>query len=118
MESIMEVKLFEVRDKGTFVVCLGVELKKSKELTPKEDYLIGRAGYSEHPLILFGSIVGGMVNEFNYDPYDWKQRTYKYAHHYVQDNWDDLKSGDLVDVEFILGETKAPKKSEWEDFPF
>ena len=34
------------------------------------------------------------------------------AHHYIQEHFDELHDGDVVDVEFILGETKAPKVSE------
>jgi hypothetical protein len=26
------------------------------------------------------------------------------AHEYIQDNWDKLKSGDIIDVEILLGE--------------
>ena len=39
-------------------------------------------------------------------------RTYHVAHLYVQQHWDEITSGDVVDVEFVLGETDAPKESE------
>ena len=34
------------------------------------------------------------------------------AHRFVIDNWATIQSGQVVDVEFILGETKQPKCSE------
>lgn len=43
----------------------------------------------------------------------WNRR----AHLYVRDHWAELRDGDVVDVQFILGETAAPKKSERETAP-
>jgi hypothetical protein len=34
------------------------------------------------------------------------------AHHYIYDHFDELDDGDVVDVEFILGETAIKKVSE------
>jgi len=34
------------------------------------------------------------------------------AHKYIKEHWDELRSGSVVDVEFILGESKEPKASE------
>jgi hypothetical protein len=34
------------------------------------------------------------------------------AHHHIYEKWDSLEDGDVVDVEFILGETTKPKLSE------
>ncbi len=73
-----------------------------------------RAGYSfEYPLILFGPLNGG---RFAYDPYQQEGgmliRTRCVAHNYVQEHWSELKDGDVIDVEYILGETQHPKVSE------
>ena len=51
------------------------------------------------------------------DPYKWESlglgpRTMPVAHNYIIENWHDLRDGDVVDVEFILGESSAPKTSE------
>ena len=48
----------------------------------------------------------------NYDPYSWGDRTYSVAHNYIQEHWDEIKAGDVIDVEYILGETPEPKLSE------
>jgi hypothetical protein len=34
------------------------------------------------------------------------------AHDYIRNNWPTLKDGDVIDVEFILGETNERKISE------
>jgi hypothetical protein len=49
-----------------------------------------------------------------YDPYDWVNdpRTKKTAHWYIEQHWAELKDGDVVDVEFIQGETETAKLSE------
>ena len=56
--------------------------------------------------------VGGLT----IDPYDWANyrdmRTKGTAHHYIENHWADLKDGAVVDVQFILRETDAPKVSE------
>jgi hypothetical protein len=34
------------------------------------------------------------------------------AHKYLQENWDSVQNGQVLDVEYILGETDSPKISE------
>jgi hypothetical protein len=34
------------------------------------------------------------------------------AHNFIAEHWAELNSGDVVDVEYILGETSAPKDFE------
>jgi len=46
------------------------------------------------------------------DPYFWGDRTFTTAHFYITQEWAQLTSGDVVDVEFILGERTEPKLSE------
>jgi hypothetical protein len=50
------------------------------------------------------------------DPFVKKDRTYFTAHRYIQENWKNLRSGDVVDVQFILGETEEIKEPEWIDY--
>ena len=44
-------------------------------------------------------------------------RTKPVAHQFIEKNWSTLKDGDVVDVQFILGETAEPKRSEREREP-
>jgi len=46
------------------------------------------------------------------DPYGWKGRTMPVAHNYIIENWEEIRDGDVIDVEFILGETTVKKVSE------
>jgi hypothetical protein len=52
-------------------------------------------------------------HDAHHNAHDWVYaRTMKEAHKYIEANFHKLETGDVVDVQFILGETKQPKKSE------
>ncbi len=105
----MEVKMLEIRDRGTFVPALAVHLSSEE---PRERYLLERAGfYGMSDMVLVTKLEEGTSS---FDPHQWqvRGRTMPRAHLYIQDHWGELKSGDVVDVEYILGETSQPKKSE------
>jgi hypothetical protein len=38
--------------------------------------------------------------------------THRVAHDHIRQHWDELRDGDVIDVEFILGRSSAPKVSE------
>ena len=98
----MKAKLIEVLDRMTFIPVLAVEVSAS------DGFLARRAGYGTR-CIVFGKLSGGL---FAYDPYQHGDRTMTAAHDYVERHWDELESGAVVDVEYVLGETKQPKRSE------
>jgi hypothetical protein len=110
----MRVKLFEVRDRATFIACFGI-LMGGESMLVAEKFLLRRSGFGlEDPLVLFGRLEGG---ECQYDPYAWSARggrTVAEAHRYVSEHWDELESGAVIDVEYVLGETAAPKGTERE----
>lgn len=107
----MEVKCLEIRDSMTFipVICLWP--------TPDNEaqrYLLRRDGYrgdiTERCIIMIDAQCRGVA----YDCYDWPggSRTKQVAHNYIAENWHGLKDGDVIDVEFILGERPEKKISE------
>ena len=99
----MEQKLIEIRDRATLVP--GLAIKVSGD----DGYLLRRSGFGS-PMIYLIQLA---TERCCYDPYHWdNHRTMGNAHNYIAEHWDELKSGDVVDVEFILGESKAPKRSE------
>lgn len=102
----MEVKLLEIRDRMTFIPVFAFQTQAKNS---KQWRLLRASGYGLPLLIMMGRLNGGQCN---YDPYDWGDRTFKEAHLYIAKNWHKLKDGDVIDVEFILGETSEPKKSE------
>ena len=98
----METKLFEIRDRGTFIPVLAVSI------SDEDGFLAKRAGFGSRCI----QVVHFAHGKTSYDPYGWDNRTMKNAHAFIEKNWDDLKNEEVIDVEFILGETKEPKKSE------
>jgi hypothetical protein len=107
----MEVKCLELRDSGTFIPVICIRPVAENE---GQRYLLRRDGYradeTEHCIIMIDAQCRGVA----YDPYDWTRdpRTKPHAHLFIQEHWHELKDGDVVDVQFILGETFEPKKSE------
>lgn len=107
---MMEVKLFELRDHGTFIPLLCIK--------PSYDVLdsfvarmVWRYGYKDSRAVIvlhMGSPERGCQS----DPYGWNDRTFTTAHAHVEANWESLKTGDLLDVRVILGEATEPCESE------
>lgn len=111
----MNCKLFELRDKGTFIPIIALKVEARSE---PERYLLARAGYgTEQCVILVRAECSGVNRNATYDPYAWGGRTYPVAHNYIIDHFDELKSGAVVDVEHILGESTKPKLSESVESP-
>jgi hypothetical protein len=106
----MEVKLFEVRDSGTF---LPVMVTKFRAHTEEEQYLLFRAGGLGNPgayntfFLELNSCENGSV-----DPFIHPSDTRKIAHQYIEENWDLLTTGQVVDVQCILGNKTEPSISE------
>jgi hypothetical protein len=112
----MKAKALELRDEGTFIALLAVDMNPILEPGPQyaaQRYLLRRVGYpcDCRPNILITKLAGDGSKATN-DPYYWGDRTMANAHRYIIEHWNDLKDGDVVDVQFILGETPAPKASE------
>lgn len=108
--NVIECKTFELRDVGTFIPAVGIRIAPREWAGVSDVYLARRAGYGE-PLILLVALNGGRSH---YDPYDWESRTWQAAHLYIAEHWTEIESGSVIDVQFILGESDAPKLSERE----
>ena len=101
------MKRFEIRDRMTCIVAAALNMAAHSE-SDQSNWLVRKAGYVS-PAIFVIHMSDGVGRA---DPYEWNTRTMQAAHQYIEANWDSLKDGDLIDVEFILGESKAPKVSE------
>lgn len=108
----MKTKTFEVRDKATFIPILAIRIEPDDTA---QGYLLRRAGYADSKQILLVRIAGGSGLS-TCDPYDWGNRTMTTAHEYIRKNFDTLEDGDVIDVEYILGETTKKKRSERFDY--
>lgn len=107
----MQMKLFEVRDRAT---CIPVGAIQLGSTDPHEQRLITHAGYgppAEQSQYLLLFRLDSVGNQISYDPFFWG-RTLGEAHSYIAAHFDALQTGSVIDIEFILGETRAPKTSE------
>lgn len=107
----MEAKAFEIRDSATFIPVIAVRMMSSH---PKEHYLLRRSGYGSEPLVMLCRMgADGSSLQASYSPFNWgNARTLICAHQHIEANWDKLTTGDVIDIQFILGETPQPKLSE------
>jgi hypothetical protein len=110
----MKTKTLEIRDEGTFIPVLCVDMNPDNDV--QRYYLRERCGYpcDGRPNIALTHLAANGDRCWN-DPQAWGGRTRPVAHNYIIDHWEELNDGDVIDVQFILGETEAPKKSERED---
>lgn len=99
----MEIKLFEIRDRGTCIPAMAVQVSRD------DGPILRRAGYGS-PLVLLTMLA---KPETQWDPWAWSsQRTMGTAHRYIQEHWDELISGQVIDVRVLLGETLEPAPAE------
>ena len=123
----MKTKILEIRDEGTYFAVLAVDMNPG-EVNPSEwpgvseerqahydarRYHLRRVGYpcDGHPNIGITHLAASGKPFWN-DPYGWGGRTYPVAHNYIIEHWEELRDGDVIDVEFILGEKPTKKVSE------
>lgn len=106
----MQTKALEIRDRATLIPALAVNMVAGN---PAQARLLAHAGYSLDglPNIALTDLAANGRPTWN-DPYAWSGRTFPAAHHYIINNWNEIKDGDVIDVEFILGETTEKKTSE------
>jgi hypothetical protein len=133
----MQNKILEIRDTATYFAVLCTDMNPDIDdiapLTaesPRERileradrydaqrYHLRRRGFpcDGRPNITLHHINSGGERACN-DPTYWEDRTYAVAHNYIIDHWAELKDGDVIDVEFILGETTEKKISERISYP-
>lgn len=129
----METKLFELRDHGTFIPllcikpqfptphrspCVWADPHREVGMPAKctcgasfEEKMAWRYGYrgSRAVIVTHMSEPG---RGCKVDPHEWGDRTFQTAHCYIEEHWDELHSGDLIDVRVIIGETDQPCASE------
>ena len=81
------------------------------QVNEDDGYLMRAAGFGPTPLVILTNLVR-MDSE--YDPYSWATtaRTIPQAHIWITEHFNELTSGDVVDIEFILGETPVKKISQ------
>lgn len=101
----MEIKLLDIRDAGTFIPAMAIQVRGT------DGYLLRRAGFGDFPIVILIHLQGMRCSP---DAYGWsvQSRTMPEAHKWIEENWEEIEDGAVVDVQFILGETQTPKISE------
>lgn len=107
----MTFKLLEIRDSATFIPAAAFSCNGYEADSEAGAWLLRRAGFGiSSDCIFLVKLRGGGAE---YDVYAWRNaRTMQVAHKYIEEHWKELRDGDVIDVEFILGETKEIKTSE------
>jgi hypothetical protein len=117
----MKTKVLEIRDSATCMPVLCVELIGDNRA---EELILWRSGWQPrsgqdariggdyHGRILLVSLAD--VTRSSYDPYGWPEnpRTLPLAHRHITKLWATLNDGDVIDVQFLEGETASPKLAE------
>lgn len=103
----MKIKVFEVRDRMTMIPVLAIKLESENIHQQK---LLHHAGYS--PFETYYLVLHVVSFEFQFDSHAWNDRTLGHAHHYIKKHFDEMVDGEVIDIEFILGETSERKVSD------
>lgn len=115
-EEAMQAKTFEILDVGTFIPVLAIRLDPTNAA---DRYLLARAGFGRTPEkqreYVHVCLINGGRGESSCDPYGWSDHykaTMTAAHQYIDDHFDELESGAVIDSQFLRGESQSPKVSE------
>lgn len=123
----MNTKIFEVLDRATCMPVIATKLETDfsqpfeHDAAPivREHKLLDHLGldsYGAYKILL--SIIGSGYAISQIDPFAWEgSRTKQHAHKYIEEHFDTLQNGAVIDVEFILGECEEPHKSDIEGYP-
>jgi len=103
------VKLLELRDRATNISVAAIKFDPKEK---REKAILNHSGFLPNDFVFLIQLHDPL--EMQYDPWEWgSRRTMGSAHKWLADHFDEVKSGDLIDVEVILGEKKEPVKSEY-----
>ena len=107
--SLFETKLFEIRDgDDSLVVAMGVAIGTADATSLRELRLVEHAELGSRT-ILFGLLTpDGVTMPASAEGQLPTAPRLKLTHRHVVEHWDELRSGDLLDVRVIAGETDTP----------
>lgn len=112
----MEYKMIEVRDAMTTLPVLFI--RPLPAANAQEKWMWKRAGFAEtqdYTIPLEIGAIGSLKFKVPYSSGLYDPRTERTMYHatvYVEEHWAELKNGDLVGVEFMLGESKLKKHTD------
>ena len=100
----MNTKLFTILDEGTKTYVMADKLDSNN--TAEEDRILEASGWGNRNYrksanyVILVPINGGVNAAYN-NFADWNSMTYVIAHRWIKLHFDDLNSGDVIDVENI-----------------
>jgi hypothetical protein len=128
---MLETKMFELRDEGTCIPIMATRMNPIRSVGDNstearwsleaENWLLARSGFGKEGAPPRELVIVTNLNTWQsgYSGHDvhagkWQggPRTLPVAVQYINDNWDKLRSGDVVDVRVALGEQEHPAKSD------
>jgi len=109
----MDSKVFELRAPATIMVIMATRLEVFNEA---ERYLLSRSGFGRNnndfkKYIMLQCLDGG-TSTASTDPYKHGIRELRIVHCYIYEMFDQLDDGQVLDIDFILGNTFEPKQPE------
>lgn len=97
----MKFKCVEVRDEGTCIAVLAIRMQAADAV---EKAFLWRCDYPEDGQ---GVVLMKLSNQHaSSDAYAWGNRTMTAAHRYIQERFDGLADGAVVDARVALGEAE------------
>lgn len=103
------MKLFELRDHATCIPVMCIQGNANEGFNGQERWLLNHSGWGESDfcyMIVLGD------PRCQYDPYAWQPGTLRECHDYIQNHWDALESGAVIDARVIRGETNIAAVSD------
>ena len=103
----MIIKAIEIRDEATCVPAIAIKMAPANGI---QDRFLWRCGY---PRDGHGVVLMRLADQkATSDAYEWGDRTQKAAHLYIEEHFNELSDGDVVDVRVVLGESDIPAAPE------
>lgn len=104
------IKMVEIRDTCTIIPVFAIRIFPQTE---EEKFIVKNYHYgnyeSSFPRVILASVYSPWVYVNNYS--ENRGRTMAIAHKYIEENFDEISSCEVIDVEFILREVENPCKS-------
>lgn len=113
---MLKTKVFEIRDHGTFMVGVATKLTEADPKDPDDNtgWLLSNIGYkpdTPYPVLLYIPTMKRAETDYAW-AWGSDKRTLPNAHQFITEHWDEVESGDVIDVRVALGETDTPCQSE------
>ncbi len=108
----MQTKMIEIRDRGTTIAALAIQMLPTDET---EQIFMRHCGFpADGSSVILMSLYDQKATN---DPFVWVAlgkgiRTFQIAHDYILNHYDEITSGQVIDVEVVLGEKSTPKTAE------